>query len=154
MICATYNIEQRYILRGSQASSYNLAQLFSEFRLKRTHEFYVFRFFVYFSGSKVSKSASKYLFVSSLHSHYHIITVLWLELGAKKLFKGKIFNFCLTQKKWKKLRREKNHFTKMSKNCARCLKVVYPIEELKCLDKVYGDNFRLKLQITKNICGI
>jgi hypothetical protein len=24
----------------------------------------------------------------------------------------------------------------MNKNCARCLKVVYPIEELKCLDKV------------------
>lgn len=41
-----------------------------------------------------------------------------------------------------------------NKNCARCLKVVYPIEELKCLDKVYGDNFRLTLQITKNICGI
>lgn len=25
---------------------------------------------------------------------------------------------------------------KMNKNCARCNKVVYPIEELKCLDKV------------------
>lgn len=25
---------------------------------------------------------------------------------------------------------------KMNKSCARCSKVVYPIEELKCLDKV------------------
>lgn len=25
----------------------------------------------------------------------------------------------------------------MSKNCARCNKVVYAIEELKCLEKVY-----------------
>lgn len=27
-------------------------------------------------------------------------------------------------------------WTKMNKSCARCSKVVYPIEELKCLDKV------------------
>lgn len=26
--------------------------------------------------------------------------------------------------------------SKMNKTCARCQKVVYPIEELKCLDKV------------------
>jgi len=36
----------------------------------------------------------------------------------------------------------------MNKTCARCQKVVYPIEELKCLDKVSDNkefhNFQLE----------
>lgn len=31
----------------------------------------------------------------------------------------------------------------MNKTCARCQKVVYPIEELKCLDKVSKVLFRI-----------
>lgn len=56
----------------------------------------------------------------------------------------------------------------MNKSCARCSKTVYPIEELKCLDKVsYSNiyilpfrgtvvtiilrNFCTKLQVQKNL---
>lgn len=33
----------------------------------------------------------------------------------------------------------------MNKNCARCTKVVYPIEEFKCLDKVHEGIFYQKI---------
>lgn len=41
----------------------------------------------------------------------------------------------------------------MNKKCARCEKIVYPTEELKCLDKVKKNNFHFIFKIVNTYLG-